>query len=295
MASGNGKERRPARPLTTEEVTIQTATIEVRTLMLGKRQVTLSVFRQLVREQIVEPETLALRGEAWGLINYFPGACLHDFDETSSGGPKFLGEHLHVVWQRDGLLRRACVGPDGPLPLYRRRSDLAARRHTKFTAPVVLTALLQGRLTGVERDREDIILAAAGRRLRICGGDTWPIRHDEATRLLEGTPFEEPRKQPAGACLDFLRARREDARKEAVRAVRTELAFLGHEPLTVPACKELAKRDPLEPAFAEELGGQAADARAQGLAARERLAWAEKEWPPVYEGLEALDQLFIAV
>jgi hypothetical protein len=278
------------RPITTEQATVQTVTIAVRTLTLGKRQLTLSVFRQLVREQIVDPETLALRGEAWGLVNYFPASCPDEFaGKTSDGYTIPLDEHLHVVWQRDGLLRRACVGPHGPIPLYRRRLKEAADRHTDYAVPVVLTALLQGRLTGVERKRtpggqEHITLAAAGLRLTLHSWEDWPIGFYQAESLLQGTPYAEPTNPPPPP---GPRDPDSVSVQAAVERVRHQLASLG--------CKGLAGRDPREPAFAEELGGRVDDVRARRAAARERLAWAETEWPPVYQQLQALDQLFIAV
>src|SRR5262249_15538448 len=112
MVSRNGREQKPARLLTTEQVTVCTATLPVKTMRLGKRQITQAVFRQLVREQIVDPETLELRGQPWGNVRYFWAPCPYDFEGTSGAGQGYWDEHLHVVWQRDGLLRRACVGPE---------------------------------------------------------------------------------------------------------------------------------------------------------------------------------------
>jgi hypothetical protein len=88
--------------LTAHEATITTATVEIRTLTVTGRQVTLAVFRQLLEERI-EDHDGRLRGEPWGTVNYHPGKC--------ADGPA----HLHVVWQLGDELRRATARPPQPL------------------------------------------------------------------------------------------------------------------------------------------------------------------------------------
>lgn len=86
--------------LTTETATITTAAIEIRTLTIGRKQVTLAVFRQL-REEPLIAEDGTLNGVPWGTVNYHPDKC---------GDAK---EHLHVVWQHGDELRRSYVhGPE---------------------------------------------------------------------------------------------------------------------------------------------------------------------------------------
>lgn len=94
---------------------IRTASVEIKTLSVSKRQVTLSLFRQLKNEHLLDPETGGRRpGEPWGLVNYFWGGCgkelMRDLenDYQSPAG----GAHLHVVWQDGGELKRSCVWPD---------------------------------------------------------------------------------------------------------------------------------------------------------------------------------------
>lgn len=82
--------------LTTQNATITTATIEVKALTIGARQVTLAVFRQLRSEQLIA-EDGTLLGTPWGTVNYHPDKCA---DEK---------EHVHVVWQKGTELRRANV------------------------------------------------------------------------------------------------------------------------------------------------------------------------------------------
>ncbi|MFF4839271.1 hypothetical protein ACFY2G_04310 [Streptomyces collinus] len=80
--------------LTTETATITTATIQIQTLTIGRKQVTLAVFRQL-REEPLIAEDGTLNGAPWGTVNYHPDKCATDH-------PK----HWHIVWQRgDELLR----------------------------------------------------------------------------------------------------------------------------------------------------------------------------------------------
>jgi hypothetical protein len=78
--------------LTVHNATITTASVEVKTLTISGKQVTLAVFRQLREEQLIG-EDGRLLGEPWGFVNYHPDKC-----EAT--------DHLHVVWQRgDDLLR----------------------------------------------------------------------------------------------------------------------------------------------------------------------------------------------
>lgn len=83
--------------LTPQNATVTTATITVQALTIGKKQVTLAVFRQLEDANIIKPLDAGLVGEPWGRVNYHPDKCA---DEK---------EHIHVVWQKDDELRRATV------------------------------------------------------------------------------------------------------------------------------------------------------------------------------------------
>ena len=74
---------------------VKTMGVQIRALTIGSKQVTLSVFRQLLDEPLNDNDGSA-RGEIWGRVNYFWGDCKP-------------GTHLHVVWQHGEELRRACV------------------------------------------------------------------------------------------------------------------------------------------------------------------------------------------
>ena len=77
-----------ARPM----AALTTATVDVQVLRIGAKQMTLAVFKQLLRDDDIT-------GSMWGTVNYHHGSfnCDH------------RGEHRHVVWQKDDVLRHAVV------------------------------------------------------------------------------------------------------------------------------------------------------------------------------------------
>lgn len=83
--------------LTTQNATITTAAVELQTLTISGKQVTLAVFRQL-REELLVADDGTLNGVPWGIVNYHPEKC------TDSQFP-----HWHVVWQHGTELRRARI------------------------------------------------------------------------------------------------------------------------------------------------------------------------------------------
>lgn len=84
------------RQITAQEATIKTASIEIKTLTLGNKQMTLAVFRQLPEKDIIDQVACELRGIPWGTINYHTDC-------------KDEAEHLHVIWQEENKLYRAKV------------------------------------------------------------------------------------------------------------------------------------------------------------------------------------------
>jgi hypothetical protein len=85
--------------LTVHNAEIKTATVEIQTLTISGKQVTLAVFRQLREEPLISDDGV-LNGEPWGTVNYHPDKCGPNADVT---------DHLHVVWQRGADLLRASV------------------------------------------------------------------------------------------------------------------------------------------------------------------------------------------
>lgn len=84
--------------LTVHNAEIKTAAVEIRTLTISGKQVTLAVFRQL-REEPLLAEDGTLNGVPWGTVNYHPAAKQCDD----------LAEHWHVVWQKGSDLLRSTV------------------------------------------------------------------------------------------------------------------------------------------------------------------------------------------
>ena len=78
---------------------VSTAQVEVKTLAIKGKQVTLAVFRQIDKVNImsldVENARYVLRGFPWGRVNYCTNSC--------------VGEHLHILWQFEDELRTCIV------------------------------------------------------------------------------------------------------------------------------------------------------------------------------------------
>ncbi|MFF7290713.1 hypothetical protein [Streptomyces griseorubiginosus] len=81
---------------TPANTSIETATVQIRTLNVGPKQMTQGIFRQLIEQPAVDTEG-RVQGQPWGTVNYHPDRC----DDAK--------EHLHVVWQLDDQLRRGFV------------------------------------------------------------------------------------------------------------------------------------------------------------------------------------------
>lgn len=92
--------------LTTQNATITTAAVEVKTLTISGKQVTLAVFRQL-REEALIADDGALNGVPWGHVNYHPDRCGDQAD------------HWHIVWQKGDQLRRSLVVQEPQWPALR--------------------------------------------------------------------------------------------------------------------------------------------------------------------------------
>lgn len=88
-----------------EEAHLHTVEVSIQTVRIGKKQMTLSVYKQLQREEsftdIFEP-----KGQFWGRVNYCPGGvCGIDPKRRPS-------RHIHIVWQKGNELRRDYVRSD---------------------------------------------------------------------------------------------------------------------------------------------------------------------------------------
>jgi hypothetical protein len=83
--------------LTVHNASINTATIEVKTLTIGARQVTQGIFRQLIEAPLIA-EDGTLNGVPWGHVTWHPDKC-----------EGHTLEHWHIVWQSGTELRRSRV------------------------------------------------------------------------------------------------------------------------------------------------------------------------------------------
>lgn len=115
------------------EATLRTASVDIKSLTVSGRQVTLAVFRQVQSELLVAEPDPELLGLPWGHVNYHPDKCGDD------------GEHLHVVWQKADELRRAYVSRKVPEWERDERSDLSDIART-----LVLKSLLAGEVCKVQ-------------------------------------------------------------------------------------------------------------------------------------------------
>jgi len=82
--------------LNVENAQIKTASVEIKTLTVSGKQVTLSVFRQIIQEDLFDTRNLKLNGVPWGIVNYFWKEDNQDFK-------------IHVVWQKGKELRRSLI------------------------------------------------------------------------------------------------------------------------------------------------------------------------------------------
>ena len=93
--------------VTIREATVQTMQVEIKALKVGKKQVTMGLFRQLPLAPLIDPETVQLHGIPWGHVLYWwDGAGI-----ARQGGAE---DYLHMVWQDGDTLRRAIVSLEPP-------------------------------------------------------------------------------------------------------------------------------------------------------------------------------------
>ena len=246
------------RQISAHEATVKTATVEVKSLTISGKQVTLAVFRQLIDEPVIddlddETGLPSLAGQPWGTVNYHPDKC--------SGEAR----HLHVVWQRAAQLRRSTVRFSLPEWSSNWEEQVADIRYLAVLRKIV------------EADGEGEVFAPIPRyRFGVRSGDlavTYrdATRHEDAQRFLrsfkspryEGAQYRESRQ---GQWYDDPERLRQDIGAGAARLAGSRAAGLD-----AAATWEYANRE-------------------QG-----DLGAARAKYHALYGELEALDQLFIAV
>jgi len=95
--------------LRVEEATSSVVGVSIKALQIGKKQMTLSVFRQLQHEAVWDPETSMSKGIVWGRVNYFWDGD-HDHIRAYRAGSRY--EPIHIIWQKGAELRRSYLYPD---------------------------------------------------------------------------------------------------------------------------------------------------------------------------------------
>jgi hypothetical protein len=123
--------------LNVQNATVTTATIEVKTLTIGARQVTQGIFKQLIEEPLIA-EDGTLNGVPWGHVNYCSDDCgsYHYRDSRPGVQRDWDRGHRHFIWQRGTTLYRCVVysvDAESRGRLQHRR-DVDSNRHVSFCA-----------------------------------------------------------------------------------------------------------------------------------------------------------------
>lgn len=78
--------------LETADASVTTATVTIKALQVGRKQMTISVFRQLPESPLIDEEKVELLGQPWGYVNYRWG------DQKGT----------HFIFQKGSRLYRNC-------------------------------------------------------------------------------------------------------------------------------------------------------------------------------------------
>lgn len=123
-------------PLTVHNAEIRTATVEIKTLTLTGKQVTLAVYRQIPEKPLVD-EDGHMRGEPWGWVNHCPDK-----------GCANARSHRHFVWLDGDQLRRAAETP----PTY------AVSSSVSVDSDVIQPWLVAATAAGWQVDQPEVVL-----------------------------------------------------------------------------------------------------------------------------------------
>jgi hypothetical protein len=144
------------RTITTQEATVDIMQVEIQVLKVGKKQVTMGLFRQLPHEPLLEGEDVHLRGVPWGHVNYW-----WDGDGSQADD----GPRLHVVWQQDTVLYRSVIDRQPPRP---------TRRWLRSLRETVMDRLFIW-LAGQASSVQVVSHSVAGELTVAWQGLTWPV------------------------------------------------------------------------------------------------------------------------
>lgn len=262
-----------------DEAVIRTAAIEIRMLVVDRRKVTLSLFRQFQQRAVIDPTTGQQKGLPWGLINYFWPGCdqLHDGSER----------HLHVLWQDGMELYRDCVYPER-----KGVSTNLMERSRKAQTNAWMMALLAARLdpgrfwmTPLPDGRYRILLKGDSRSWNlVTASELYDKTYQKhSIELLEWElgwkwDFRYPVDTSENAHIHreyYLRTWRA-GRERGLQALRDKID------------------DPHKNAGVLELWERSFTLADLGAQLRERSVAVAEQWDRSFQALAALDQLFIA-
>jgi hypothetical protein len=209
--------------LTVHNAEIRTAKVEVKTLAMSGKQVTLAVFRQLREKELIN-EDGRLNGQPWGVVNYHPDKCA-----------EFL-RHLHVVWQSGSDLFRDRVQLQVSYPRW-----ITAKHGAAYYDAKVRDACLAG-FGGWKYPGDQAIEEVAGIKVQIEVGSKASYAAlqrgaldrylDIAARLGPDTPTEFHASVGRGRPTTIVVSASAAARAEW-HELDTTLADLGSEPLSI--------------------------------------------------------------
>jgi hypothetical protein len=269
MTTLNGK------TLTTHEATIQTAQVEIQVLKVGKKQVTMGLFRQLPVAPLVDVDSLALRGDPWGQVNYW-------WDGDGRDSYFGRGECRHIVWQDGPVLHRSLVYSLQPQwEAHDWEDEIQERYHRLYLR------LLRAGLPG-----EDLPSIPGSRavRVKIGGYILWVARDNE--RILPAEMWRDyvldpPETQIERHAREWLKVSPGATElPDAVRSYQSrklmEMRKWQEQGEALFATLQLDRFAP------EDLWAEARESEAS------RAAYSA-QWTQRYDALAALPQLFIAV
>lgn len=275
------------RKIESTEAVLKTASVEVKTLTLKGKQMTLSVFRQLQKGTLIDPTTLKLNGVPWGKVNYFWGDCMPN--------------HLHIVWQLGNELRRDCIYEKWPewreteLEYNKAKNILS---HTTYAVILLKTfrtdAVLKEEKISVNfpsgswsASVTDNVLANAKRKWE------YLTTHDNSAfnRDVRLSEWDREAKNETPLSPEVQEQKiREFLQNKIKDDLWKFLSYLGFEVGQYPYNWKVP--DILD---AEDIKRQCIKAEASYVEAKDRLGWCPKQWGEHYAALAALDQLFIAI
>ena len=262
---------------------IEVASIEerqatIRVLTIGARQITQTLYRQIVEEDVIDGETGRLRGSIWGWVN------LHDKDCDEIGG------HHHVIWEDNGQLKRSCS-------LFSYRNDcykeLMGELARVTVAYACFVALANKKFPGQEDNVIHLTIKGVHVSVHVPRTvvDLWqaPGKFSHFRRELADV-------QAKGYESDFMRFRKATPIEERVEALQSIIAL---EPERIAEAKQQVMEEAREALKVASLDPGIYTSHDQIYAKMEELATEiatfEQNWKKSYKAIKDAGQLFVAV